>query len=77
MSRRKSSTLTVCIAPALKEALSAAAAGEHRSIVNMVEVLTWDWWDRNGIAIPEQDALFNEDRQPPSAAPATNRGTKP
>jgi hypothetical protein len=45
--------------PALKEALRAAAQREHRSIANMVEVLILDYCGRNGIAIPEQDDLFD------------------
>lgn len=68
MATGKTSTLTFRIEPALKEALRAAAEREHRSIANMVEVLIRDWCGRNGIAIPEQAALFDE---PPPAAGAT------
>lgn len=60
MATGKTSTLTFRIEPALKEALRAAAEREHRSIANMVEVLIRDWCGRNGIAIPEQAALFEE-----------------
>ena len=69
--------LTFRIEPALKEALRAAAEREHRSIANMVEVLIRDWCGRNGIAIPEQAALFDEDREAPAVEPARRRGRKP
>ncbi|MEW5864180.1 MAG: ribbon-helix-helix protein, CopG family [Pseudomonadota bacterium] len=70
MATGKTSTLTFRIEPALKEALRAAAAREHRSIANMVEVLIRDWCSRNGIAIPEQGALFQE---APAAGAARER----
>ena len=59
MATTKTTTLTFRIEPALKEALRGAAAREHRSIANMVEVLIRDWCGRNGIVIPEQDDLFD------------------
>ncbi len=59
MPSQKTTTLTFRIEPALKEALRGAAAREHRSIANMVEVLIRDWCGRNGIVIPEQDDLFD------------------
>lgn len=43
-----------------------AADREHRSIANMVEVLIRDYCGRNGIAIPEQGALFDEAQKPRS-----------
>lgn len=49
----KISTLTFRIEPTLKEALRTAAGREHRSIANMVEILTSDCCGRNGIAIGE------------------------
>jgi hypothetical protein len=55
MSATKTSTLTVRLEPCLKEALRSAAACEHRSIANMVEVLIRDYCGRNGIAIPENN----------------------
>ena len=58
MATGKSTTLTFRIKPALKEALRAAAEREHRSIANMVEVLIRDYCGRHGIAIPEQDDMF-------------------
>jgi len=66
MAARKNSTLTVRIAPVLKEALSSAANREHRSIANMAEWLILDYYDRHGIVIPDQDVLLNEGRKPHS-----------
>lgn len=60
MATAKTTTLTFRIEPGLKEALRAAASREHRSIANMVEVLIRDYCGRNGIAIPEQDDLFDK-----------------
>lgn len=60
MATSKTTTLTFRIEPGLKGALRTAAALEHRSIANMVEVLIRDYCGRNGIAIPEQGALFHE-----------------
>ena len=62
MATSKTSTLTFRIEPQLKKALCAAAAGEHRSIANMVEVLIRDYCGRNAICISELDApLVNEE----------------
>lgn len=57
MAATKTTTLTFRIEPGLKEALRTAAALEHRSIANMVEVLIRDYCGRNDITIPEQQAL--------------------
>ena len=45
------------IDPALKEALREAAARDHRSIANLVEVLIKRHCEANGISIPEQQDL--------------------
>ncbi|MBS9405667.1 hypothetical protein KG088_18955 [Halomonas sp. TRM85114] len=66
MPNTKTATVTFRIDPAVKEALRAAASREHRSIANMVEVLIRQHCGRNGIAIPEQGALFNDVRTPVS-----------
>ncbi|TQE99647.1 MAG: ribbon-helix-helix protein, CopG family [Spiribacter salinus] len=58
MATTKTATVTFRIDPAVKEALRTAAAREHRSIANMVEVLVRDYCGRNGIAIPEQGDLL-------------------
>ena len=68
MATAKTTTLTFRIEPNLKEALRTAAAREHRSIANMVEVLIRDYCGRTGIAIPKQGALFNGGQK------ATKRG---
>lgn len=73
MATGKTSTLTFRIEPALKEALRVAAEREHRSIANMVEVLIRDWCGRNGIAIPEQGALFAKQGQPSGYESATKK----
>jgi len=66
MATTKTTTLTFRIEPSLKEALRTAADREHRSIANMVEVLIRDYCGRNGIAIPEQGALFDDGQKPRS-----------
>ncbi len=63
MATGKTSTLTFRIEPALKEALRAAADKEHRSIANMVAVMIRDYCGRDGIAIPEPDALDRRRRK--------------
>lgn len=55
MAKTKISTLNLRIEPALKDAVREAAAREHRSIANMVEVLIRRHCDQRGIAISEQD----------------------
>ncbi len=54
MATTKSTTLTLRVEPALKEALRLAANRERRSLANMVEVLIRDHCVRNEIPIPEQ-----------------------
>jgi hypothetical protein len=58
MSRTKVSTLNLRIEPGLKEAVRKAAAREHRSVANMVEMLIRRHCDESGIAIPEQNDFF-------------------
>lgn len=53
MATAKTATLTFRIEPELKEALRTAAAREHRSIANMVEVMIRDYCGRNGISMGE------------------------
>ena len=53
MARTKVSTLNLRISPAVKRAVRLAAAREHRSVANMVEVLIRRHCDAAGIAIPE------------------------
>jgi hypothetical protein len=63
MTKTKVSTLNLRINPTVKEAVREAAAREHRSVANMVEVLIRRHCDHAGITIPEQSDLFrrNED----------------
>lgn len=61
MATTKTATLTFRIDPAVKEALRIAAAREHRSIANMVEVLIRDHCGRNGISIPQQGDLLGDE----------------
>lgn len=59
----KTATLNLRIDPVLKEAARIAAAQEHRSIANLVEVLIRQYCERIGVSIPDQAELFpQEDR---------------
>ncbi len=54
MSKTKVSTLNLRITPSIKAAVREAAAREHRSVANMVEMLIRRHCDESGITIPEQ-----------------------
>lgn len=56
MATTKTATVTFRIDPGVKEALRTAAAREHRSIANMIEVLIRDHCQKNGVAVPDSDA---------------------
>ncbi|MGB5491668.1 MAG: hypothetical protein WBM76_12655 [Woeseiaceae bacterium] len=58
MARTKISTLNLRIQPGLKDAVREAAAREHRSVANMIEILIRRHCQQTGIAIPEQSELF-------------------
>jgi len=58
MAKTKVSTLNLRIEPGLKEAVREAAAREHRSVANMVEMLIRRHCDQSGITIPAQDDFF-------------------
>jgi hypothetical protein len=60
MANAKTATLTLRIDPAVKEGLRAIAEQEHRSLANMIEVMIRNYCERNGVAIPEQQALFDQ-----------------
>ena len=60
MAKTKISTLNLRIEPGIKEAVREAAAREHRSVANMVEVLIRRHCDQTGISIPKQNELFTE-----------------
>ena len=57
MPKTRISTLNLRIHPALKDAVREAAAREHRSVANMVEVLIRRHCDQAGITIYEQTGL--------------------
>ncbi len=65
MPRTKVSTLNLRINPAIKNAVRQAAAREHRSVANMVEVLIRRHCDQAGISI-------NDTTQ--TGTPGTNDG---
>jgi hypothetical protein len=58
MAKTKISTLNLRIDPSIKDAVREAAAKEHRSVANMVEVLIRRHCDQIGITITEQSDLF-------------------
>ena len=60
MARIKTATLNLRVNPALKEALREAAARDHRSVANMVELLIREYCQSANIPIPEQNELFPE-----------------
>lgn len=62
MANIKSATLTFRVEPELKEALRTAAASEHRSIANMVEILIRDYCERNDIKIQQLDNVPINDK---------------
>ena len=62
MARTKISTLNLRIEPGVKKAVREAAAREHRSVANMVEMLIRRHCDEAGIAIPERKEDFAGNR---------------
>lgn len=58
MSRTKISTLNLRIQPGLKEAVREAAAREHRSVANMIEMLIRRHCEQAGITVPEKNELL-------------------
>ncbi|MGB7934536.1 MAG: ribbon-helix-helix protein, CopG family [Gammaproteobacteria bacterium] len=61
MPAQKTTTLNLRVDPAIKEAIREAALRENRSVANMIEVLIRRHCETEGIAIPEQQALFKEE----------------
>ena len=59
MPATKVSTLNLRIEPRIKEAVREAAAREHRSVANMVEVLIRRHCDKAGIKIPDNPGKPN------------------
>jgi len=60
MAKTKISTLNLRIEPGIKAAVREAAAREHRSVANMVEMLIRRHCIETGITIAEQNAEQNE-----------------
>lgn len=60
MAKTKISTLNLRIEPGVKDAVREAAAREHRSVANMVEVLIRRHCREAGIPVTEQNELFPE-----------------
>ncbi len=60
MTKTKISTLNLRIEPGIKEAVREAAAREHRSVANMVEMLIRRHCTESGISIAGQYADQNE-----------------
>jgi len=58
MAKTKISTLNLRIEPGIKEAVREAAAREHRSVANMVEMLIRRHCEQAGISIPEKPGLM-------------------
>ncbi len=58
MSKTKISTLNLRVQPAIKAAVREAAAREHRSVANMIEMLIRRHCEKAGIVVPEQNELF-------------------
>jgi len=58
MAKTKISTLNLRIQPGIKEAVREAAAREHRSVANMIEMLIRRHCQQAGIVVPEQNELF-------------------
>jgi hypothetical protein len=63
----KTETLTIRVTPAVKAALRTAAARDHRSLTNMVEVMIRDYCARDGIEIAELSPDAREAPTPPGA----------
>ena len=60
MAKTKVSTLNLRIEPGLKEAVKEAAAREHRSVANMVEMLIRRHCEQRDITIPEHFSDKND-----------------
>jgi hypothetical protein len=62
MPKTKISTLNLRIEPGIKEAVREAAAREHRSVANMVEMLIRRHCTETGISISNQNANQNAEQ---------------
>ncbi len=64
MAAIKTVTMTVRVAPAVKQGLKTAAEQEHRSIANMVAVMIRDYCGREGIAISGLGTVVDAGHKP-------------
>lgn len=62
MAAKKSTTLNLRIDPGIKEAVKIAAAQDHRSVTNFIELLVRKHCEQVGITIPKQHTLFEENQ---------------
>ena len=62
MPPRKTATMNLRIDPGVKDGARFAAEKEHRSVANLIEVLIRRHCEEAGISIPEQQPLFNGER---------------
>lgn len=60
MPQRKVSTLNLRIEPGIKKAVREAAAREHRSVANMVEMLIRRHCEQAGIPVRERNTRLPE-----------------
>lgn len=58
MPKTKIATLNLRIAPGIKDAVRQAAAREHRSVANMVEMLIRRHCAQQGIVVPESSDRY-------------------
>ncbi len=58
MAKTKISTLNLRIEPGIKDAVREAAAREHRSVANMIEILIRRHCDEAGINVPEMSETY-------------------
>ena len=58
---KKTTTLNLRVDPNIKEGIRVAAAKQHRSIANMIELLIREHCEKEDIPIPEQQTLFDEE----------------
>lgn len=61
MVKKKTATLNLRVDPIVKEAARDAAARQHRSIANMIEILIRDHCKKEGYPVPQQSSLFSDD----------------
>ena len=62
MPPKKTTTLNLRVDPVIKEAIRVAAIKDNRSIANMIEVLIRRHCEAAGIPVPEQQALFEDNK---------------